>query len=652
MKSLFAMALLALSPLLAMGQTTRGIALQVYVLKPTGEAANVAQLPVRVQILSPNNCVLVDENHGSIDVIGGFMRIPVGTGVREAGDHGLSLAQALGSTQAQVGLDDVNGSVGSCSYTPQAQDIRKIRVSFQIGADPISADFSIRSSAYAVAADDAQALQGKAASEFLQKNSAKNLTQTKIEDFFNLITSQVGKLIKFDGTNFVAVDPSAINGGQVTWSGLQGKPAAITEIEALSSETCQGKVLQFDGTGHVGCAQAASDWDSLQNKPTTFAPSAHGHYYSDLQNNDGAYLNYKPNNAACADGQVLKFEAASGHWICGTVSGSASDISISPIAGLSSTNVQDALSDLKSYADNNKTTSLDYSAITNKPATFTPSSHTHPASEVNVGGISSALLGPIPPMSAQDLFQYIFNVGATTDYVDQKVASGSASLNASNITSGIVTVGHGGTGSSSIPSNSLIISNSSGTALVGQNCAAGKLLSFDALGVSCVDPYTLPSVGTAGTYVKVTTDAQGRVVSGSSLAASDIPAIDASKITSGNLTLTGDIAAGNIAASKQISGATVNAAANATALDFANGNTVVSQNTCASAIAISNMKDGGTYTFVNTDTTTTTQCSFSASGLTFKFSPANGPRASGTMSSYAFLRVGTIVLVSWGTGFN
>ena len=46
---------------------------------------------------------------------------------------------------------------------------------------------------------------------------------------------------------------------------------------------------------------------------------------------------------------------------------------------------------------------------------------------------------------------------------------------------------------------------------------------------------TLASVGTAGTYTKVTTDAKGRVTSGTTLAATDIPSLDAAKITSGTI---------------------------------------------------------------------------------------------------------------------
>jgi hypothetical protein len=42
-----------------------------------------------------------------------------------------------------------------------------------------------------------------------------------------------------------------------------------------------------------------------------------------------------------------------------------------------------------------------------------------------------------------------------------------------------------------------------------------------------------PNVGTAGTYTKVTTDAKGRVSSGTTLSATDIPDLDAAKVTTG-----------------------------------------------------------------------------------------------------------------------
>lgn len=65
-----------------------------------------------------------------------------------------------------------------------------------------------------------------------------------------------------------------------------------------------------------------------------------------------------------------------------------------------------------------------------------------------------------------------------------------------------------------------------------------------------VTVYTLPSIGTAGTYTKVTTDANGRVVSGASLSASDIPTITLAKISDAGTAASKDVgtSAGNVVA--------------------------------------------------------------------------------------------------------
>jgi hypothetical protein len=55
---------------------------------------------------------------------------------------------------------------------------------------------------------------------------------------------------------------------------------------------------------------------------------------------------------------------------------------------------------------------------------------------------------------------------------------------------------------------------------------------------------TLASVGTAGTYTKVTTDAKGRVTSGTTLGASDIPDISANYLSTAGGTLAGNLTVG------------------------------------------------------------------------------------------------------------
>ena len=65
-----------------------------------------------------------------------------------------------------------------------------------------------------------------------------------------------------------------------------------------------------------------------------------------------------------------------------------------------------------------------------------------------------------------------------------------------------------------------------------------------------VTVYTLPSVGTAGTYTKVTTDANGRVTAGTNLSTSDIPTITLSKISDAGTAASKNVgtAAGNVVA--------------------------------------------------------------------------------------------------------
>ena len=75
----------------------------------------------------------------------------------------------------------------------------------------------------------------------------------------------------------------------------------------------------------------------------------------------------------------------------------------------------------------------------------------------------------------------------------------------------------------------------------------GQMLVYDGTGITPVvmssdatmaatGAVTLKNTGTAGTYPKVTTDAQGRVTSGTTLSATDIPNLDWTKITSGTPT--------------------------------------------------------------------------------------------------------------------
>ncbi len=115
----------------------------------------------------------------------------------------------------------------------------------------------------------------------------------------------------------------------------------------------------------------------------------------------------------------------------------------------------------------------------------------------------------------------------------------------------------------------------------------------------------------------------------------------------GSVKLTGQISVG----SQTISGGT-------NSINWDNGNMILTDYDCASSIDMANIKDGGTYTLVVTGTGMT-QCNFNttttgvdAGTVTYKFKPANDARFASTTTVYTLMRVGNLVLVSWGSGFE
>lgn len=87
----------------------------------------------------------------------------------------------------------------------------------------------------------------------------------------------------------------------------------------------------------------------------------------------------------------------------------------------------------------------------------------------------------------------------------------------------------------------------------------------------------------------------------------------------------------------------------AVAFDMSNGNAQYTSASCG-AMTMSNLVDGGSYTLVVQGATSGT-CTFTATGYTFRFNPANGPTTASTHTIYSMQVIGSIVYVSWITGF-
>lgn len=134
-----------------------------------------------------------------------------------------------------------------------------------------------------------------------------------------------------------------------------------------------------------------------------------------------------------------------------------------------------------------------------------------PSIQVNVSGHDAITLNGLPG-------SFYLNAGNLTGTIDParipgidwgKITGKPTTLNGYGITDALTIAGNGLTSIG----NTINAVGTSGRVVVN------------------ADSIDLAAIGTVGTYAKITTDAYGRVVSGTTLSSSDIPSLDASKIT-------------------------------------------------------------------------------------------------------------------------
>ncbi|MFM6926824.1 MAG: hypothetical protein ACKOX6_00075, partial [Bdellovibrio sp.] len=209
----------------AVAQTHKGISFQGVIKLPNGEYPTRSGMTVKAQILAPNGCVLRDEEFSSVNISNGYLNLAVGTGVVGGYDPSLTLSSVMDNSAVKPSLiclnsdGTINGAI--TSFNPAVTNgARKLRVSLTIDSVPIIADFNMRSMPFAI---NSETVNGKADTDLINVNNAKNLSQANAESIFERFTKLDALLNNTNGT------------GTALGVNISGNAANITGVLAVAN---------------------------------------------------------------------------------------------------------------------------------------------------------------------------------------------------------------------------------------------------------------------------------------------------------------------------------------------------------------------------------------------------------------------------------
>ncbi|MEK2646153.1 hypothetical protein [Bdellovibrio sp. BCCA] len=142
-------------------------------------------------------------------------------------------------------------------------------------------------------------------------------------------TPSTGQVLKFDGTSWAPAPDNTGAGGTVTsvgtGTGLTGGP--VTGTGTISLANTSVTTGTYGSANQVGSfivdaqGRLTNATNIAINFPVTSIATKTGAVtldYGDIQSATSRYMTYKPNNIACADGQILRWVASGTRWECST----------------------------------------------------------------------------------------------------------------------------------------------------------------------------------------------------------------------------------------------------------------------------------------------------------------------------------------------
>lgn len=545
---LLALFLMFFGPVAQSQNVSKGISFQGVIKTPRGQFPTISGTSVVVKILSPNNCILREESFSSVNISNGYLNLVIGRGTPTASNPSPArdLKSIMNNSSAFTNLTclNIDGSVNALttSYDPHVGDLRKLRISMQIDQDSVVADFNMRAVAYAV---NAESLNGKSESSFINVNSVDGLTQANAESIFQRYT-QLDNILNGSFTGNVTGNVSGNVNGNVsgTASNVTGVVAVVNGGTGANSAVAARTNLGIKGLALIDLPSPI-DTSKFLRGDGTWASVVGG--VSTVAGRGGDVL---ITTADLADFNTAADARATGivNGLKGQMNGLASlDAGGKvPSGQLALTSADIPNIDAAKINSGTLTVNVNSSSVNAGVGQFTQLKVNDGTGKVvtmsrQAGGADYSIQWPANVGAAGSVLQTdamgILSWVAIPSAPVQSVAgrTGTVVLAKEDI-SGLGTAAALNVGTSA---NNLVQLDS-GAKIPASLLPDTVLTTSASAGGDVTGIYSnlvlVPSGVTPGSYTKIVVDAKGRVVEGSSITSTDIPNLDWSKITSGKPT--------------------------------------------------------------------------------------------------------------------
>jgi hypothetical protein len=504
------------------------------IVKMNGQPLEYGNVSFLFQITNPSgSCLIYQEQVTGYNMVnsGGLYDVPIGSGTIQYPLGAVSVLSVFSNLDTyNCGSCTLSGATYSCTsgsstYSPAVGDSRRLRVSFYDGSgwSTVTPDNVIRSMPFAGFAGESEKLGGKTAADFLLK--------------VGLPTCTAGSYLSWNGSAMSCSSPSAggtvtniatgtgLTGGPITTSGTislantavtAGSYGSATQVATFTVDA-QGRLTaagQVTISGAAPGGTAGGDLGGTFPNPTVEKIKGQG-----------------VSATATTDGQVLRYQ--SGSW-------TPSAVKLSELAGVSgvigSAFAVGSCGANKTMAWSSLTDSFtcaDISIASSQITGILPV--TSGGTGLSAAGTANQVLGmnaagtaltykSMPSCTANqyitfDGTSFVCGNDAGASGAVASVSSGTPALTFSSATGSITAnISDATTSAKGLVQLAANGGTTAGTVVQADDSRlADSRAPSGTAGGDLTGTYpspTLKNTGTSGTYTKVTTDAQGRVVSG------------------------------------------------------------------------------------------------------------------------------------------